>query len=380
MTKPLPDDLAPVVPAARLAPAPPSRGGRLELDELDRHIIELLRRDGRRSSSSVARALGAAKQTVAKRLSRLLKRDAIRVTARVDPVAFGFPIDCGIGVRVRPGSIDRVSEQLAAMDHVAWVGSSTGSFDILADAFLADTEAVFEFLHERLAHMPDIVETREWLVLRSAKYVYLWDQDPAPGGPTATGAGEPATGGRRAAGSHAVAAAEGLRGWTTRPGSALAPARVDDLDRAIIGLLRENGRRSLADIARRVHVTEATAASRVDRLLSSGAMRIIAHVNWPVIGFPVNVNVGIKAARGRAEEVGARVETLPYISFAGYTTGDYDIIAEAFLPDDASLHDFLNVEVGGTRGVESAEAWHILRVYKVNYMWEGERISHTALA
>ncbi|MBM3148187.1 MAG: Lrp/AsnC family transcriptional regulator, partial [Actinobacteria bacterium] len=110
-----------------------------------------------------------------------------------------------------------------------------------------------------------------------------------------------------------------------------------------------------------------------------GAMRIIAHVNWPVIGFPVNVNVGIKAARGRAEEVGARVETLPYISFAGYTTGDYDIIAEAFLPDDAGLHDFLNVEVGGTPGVESAEAWHILRVYKVNYMWEGERISHTAL-
>ncbi len=382
MTKPPPDELGAVVPAARLTPAPSSRAGRLELDELDRHIIELLRRDGRRSSSSVARALGAAKQTVAKRLSRLLKRDAIRITARVDPVAFGFPIQCGIGVRVRPGSIDRVSERLAAMDHVAWVGSSTGSFDILADAFLPDTEAVFEFLHQRLAHMPDIVDTHEWLVLRSAKYVYLWEQEPAPptGRQAAAAAGEAATGGRGAADSDGATAAEGLRGWTTRPGSALAPAQVDDLDRAIIGLLRENGRRSLADIARRVHVTEATGASRVDRLLNSGAVRIIAHVNWPVIGFPVNVNVGIKAARGRVEEVGARVETLPYISFAGYTTGDYDIIAEAFLPDDAGLHDFLNVEVGSTPGVESAEAWHILRVYKVNYMWEGERISHTALA
>jgi len=341
--------------AARLAPAPLPHAKPVELDELDRHIVELLRRDGRRSSSSVARRLGVAKQTVAKRLDRLLKRDAIRISARVDPVAFGFPICCSIGVRVKPGSIDRVSEQLAAMDHVAWVGSSTGSFDVLADAFLPDTDAVFEFLHERLASMPDIVKTREWLVLRSAKYVYLWDEEQA-------------------------ADTEALRGWTTKLGSGLAPACVDDLDRAIIGLLRQDGRRPLADIARRVRVTEATVASRVDRLLSAGAMRIIAHVNWPAIGFPENVNVGIRAARGRVQEVGARIESLPYVSFAGYTTGDYDMIAEAFLPDDASLLDFLNVEVGGIPSVESAEAWHILRVSKVNYMWEGERISHTALA
>ena len=343
------------VAAARQAPVPLPHSQRLELDELDLQIVELLRRDGRRSSSSVARQLGVAKQTVAKRLGRLLEHDAIRITARVDPVAFGFPICCGIGVRVRPGCIDRVSERLAAMDHVAWVGSSTGSFDVLADAFLPDTDAVFEFLHERLATMPDIVDTREWLVLRSAKYVYLWDEERPPG-------------------------TETLRGWTTKPGSALAPARVDDLDRAIIGLLRQDGRRPITDIARRVRVTEATVASRVDHLLSTGAMRIIAHANWPVMGFPVNVSLSIKAARGRVEEVGERLETLPYITFAGYTTGNYDMIAEAFLPDDASLLDFLNVQVGGIAGVESAEAWHILRVSKVNYMWEGERISHTALA
>ncbi len=344
-----------VRPAARLAPASGLRPTSGELDELDQHIVELLRRDGRRSSASVARQLGVGKQTVTKRLDRLLKRDAIRITARVDPIAFGFPICCSIGVRVRPGSIGRVSDQLAAMDHVAWVGSSTGSFDVLADAFLPDADAIFEFLHQRLAGMADIVETREWLVLRSAKYVYLWDEGRTDGN-------------------------EALRGWTTRPGSTLEPARVDGLDRAIIGLLRDDGRRPLTDIARRVGVTEATVASRVERLLRTGAMQIIAHVHWPAIGFPVNVNIGIKAARGRVQEVGARIETLPNISFAGYTTGDFDMIAEAFLPDDASLLDFINAQIGGIPGVESSETWHILHVSKVNYMWEGERISHTALA
>lgn len=330
-------------------------GHSVEFDDLDWRIVELLRRDGRRSSSSVARQLAVAKQTVTKRLDGLLKRDIIRISARVDPVAFGFPICCSIGVRVKPGSTDVVGARLAAMGNVAWVGASTGSFDVLADAFLPDTDAIFEFLEQQLAGMPDIVETREWLVLRSAKYAYMWYEERPDG--------------------H-----EALRGWTTKPGSKLEPARIDDLDRAIIGLLREDGRRPFTDIARRVGVTEATAASRVDRLLRDGAVRVIAHVNWPAAGFPVNVNVGIKAARGQVQQVGARLATLPNISFAGYTTGDFDIIAEAFLPDDASLLDFLNVEVGGIPGVESAETWHILRVSKVNYMWEGEKISHTALA
>lgn len=331
------------------------------LDELDWRIVELLRRDGRRSSASVARELGVAKTTVTQRLGHLLECDAIRVTARVDPVALGFPIQCSIGVRVKPGSAYRVATELAAMDCVAWVGSSTGSFDVLADAFLPDTDAIFEFLEQRLAAMPDIVHTREWLVLRSAKYVYLWERERADAAGRDNGR-------------------EALRGWTAKPGSVLEPARIDDLDRAIIGLLREDGRRPFTDIARRVQVTEATVASRVNGLQRSGVMLVIAHVNWPAIGFPVNVNVGIKVARGRVAEVGARLATLPNVSFAGYTTGDFDIIAEAFLPDSARLLDFLNVDLAAIPGVESTETWHILQVEKVNYMWQGERLSRRALA
>ena len=178
---------------------------RIGLDELDRHIVDLLRRDGRRSVSSLARALGVTKQTVAKRLDRLLKREAIHITARVDPVALGFPLFCGIGVRVKPGATNRVAEQLAAMDSVAWVGCSTGGFDILAEVFLPDTDAVFEFLDQRLAEMPDIMTTREWLVLRSAKYEYLWEDHAAK-----EGTREPSCAAGRDGGAR-----EPVRGWTT---------------------------------------------------------------------------------------------------------------------------------------------------------------------
>jgi len=342
--------------------APEAAAG-LQLDELDRQIVDSLRRDGRRSAASVARSLGVAKQTVAKRLDRLLKRDAIRITARVDPVALGFPLFCSIGVRVKPGAMHRVAEQLAAIDYVAWASCSTGSFDVLADAFLPDTDAMFEFLDQRLARMPDITATREWLVLRSAKYVYLWEdarERPAP--PSLA----------------RDADHESVRGWTTKPGSARELVRLDDLDRAIVQLLRQDGRRPLADIARRVKVTEATVSSRVERLLRTGAVLVIAHVNWPAIGFPVHVNVGVKVTRGHVLEVGDELAAHPNVSYVGYTTGDFDIIADAFLADSASLLQFLNADLPAIPAVQSTETWHVLSVAKVNYQWEGEKIGRVA--
>ena len=338
---------------------------RIKLDQLDQQMIEMLHRDGRRSVASLARALGVTNQTVTKRLDRLLSRDAIRITVRVDPVALGFPLFWSVGVRVKPGAANRVAAEFASMDDVAWVGRSTGGFDVMIEVFLPDTDAVFEFLNTRLAEMPDIVATREWLVLRSAKYEYLWESDGT--GPESARSTQEAEGGD--------GAREPVHGWTTKPGSQRDLVRVDDLDREIIRLLRQDGRRPLADIARRVNVAEGTVASRVERLLRGGAMQVIAHVNWPAIGYPVHVNVGIGITRGQVVQVGERLAAQPNVSYVGYTTGDFDVVAEAFLPDNASLLEFIDADVAAIPAVESIETWHVLQVAKVNYEWEGERIS-----
>lgn len=326
------------------------------LDELDRRIIDVLRRDGRRSVTSVAQDVGVTKQTVAKRLDRLLESETIRITALVDPVALGFPLFWSIGVRVRPDARDRVAERLAAMDQIAWVAWCTGGFDIMLEAFLADTVDVFEFLNERLGGMPDIIATRESLVLRSAKYDYLWDEG---------GAGEPLSDGDGRGPA---------RGWSTGPAAARGLVRVDDLDRTVIGLLRQDGRRPFADMARRAGVAEGTVASRVDRLVRSGALLVVAQVDWPAAGHPVHVNMGVKVARGQAVRVGERVAAHPKVSYVGYTTGEFDLLVEAFLPDNAGLLEFIDAHVGAIPEVESIETWHVLRVTKSNAEWEGERL------
>lgn len=330
----------------------------------------------------MAQSIGVGKQSVSKRLDRLLSSGAILITAFVDPIALGFPLFCNLGVRVRLGAAQTVGSELATMEHVSYVGYSTGTFDLLVEAFLPDTEAVFEFLNQKLAAMDGIVDAKAWFVLRSAKYVYMWEESNADETSRAAAADAQnheldGVASQLPAGARANEST--MRGWTTKPGSALRLVRPDDLDREIIRLLREDGRRPYTDIAKRADVTKVTVAKRVTRLLGTGAMLIVAHVNWPVVGYPVDVNIGIKASRGRVEEVGSRLAALTNVDYVGYTTGDFDIVAEAFLRDTGSLLEFLSVDIAAIPGVESTETWHVLRTEKFNYMWEGETVGRTPL-
>ena len=57
-------------------------------------------------------------------------------------------------------------------------------------------------------------------------------------------------------------------------------APLDEVDRALLGALVDDGRQSLRTIAERLHVSRATAYARLDRLVEQGV----------VDGFTVRVN------------------------------------------------------------------------------------------
>jgi len=177
--------------------------GTVEMDELDRRIMQLLRPNARRSYASIARAIGVSEPTVRSRVARLVKGGAILPWARVNPAAIGFPVDAMVGIRVKQGCSKQVGAKLAAMENVAYVAYTTGSFDILIEAFLPDTEGLFRFLNEDLEAVDGIAHTETWHVLRTEKFFYNWEGEyvgldsPADAGPSATGAGPPGDAQRR---------------------------------------------------------------------------------------------------------------------------------------------------------------------------------------
>jgi Lrp/AsnC family transcriptional regulator for asnA, asnC and gidA len=149
--------------------------GSLTLDELDRHIMKLLRHDGRLSYARIARTVGVSEPTVRKRIDRLVYAGAIMIMARVNPAPIGFPIDAFIGIKAVRGRVKEVGTRLAGMENVAYVAYLAGSFDILIEAFLPDTEGLFKFLNEDLEAIDGISATETWHVMRTEKFFYNWE-------------------------------------------------------------------------------------------------------------------------------------------------------------------------------------------------------------
>lgn len=69
---------------------------------------------------------------------------------------------------------------------------------------------------------------------------------------------------------------------------ALMAVSLDDIDRRIIALLQKDGRMSARDISRRLgDIGDRAVRYRIDRLVRSGAIAIIAVVDNERIGYPV---------------------------------------------------------------------------------------------
>lgn len=149
--------------------------GTVDMDVLDRRIVQLLRPNARRSFASIARAIGVSEPTVRNRVDRLVKRGAILPWARVNPAAIGLPVDAMVGIRVKQGFSRQVGAKLTEIPNVSYVAYTTGSFDILIEVHLADNEGLFRFLNEDLEAIEGVAYKETWHVLRADKLNFDWE-------------------------------------------------------------------------------------------------------------------------------------------------------------------------------------------------------------
>jgi DNA-binding Lrp family transcriptional regulator len=115
--------------------------------------------------------------------------------------------------------------------------------------------------------------------------------------------------------------------------------RVDDLDRQILSLLVEDGRRTYDDIGRRVSLSAPSVKRRVDRLRASGALEgFTAVVDHGAMGWDTEALVELFFRPGtQIEEVGQILREHPEVVEAWSVTGDADAIARVRTEDNASL-------------------------------------------
>ncbi|MPQ98879.1 AsnC family transcriptional regulator [Modestobacter sp. I12A-02628] len=153
------------------------------------------------------------------------------------------------------------------------------------------------------------------------------------------------------------------------------PVVLDDLSRAIIEQLQEDGRRPYARIAEAVGLSEAAVRQRVQRLLDAGVMQIVAVTDPRQVGFARQAMVGIRT-HGDTRVVADALAGFEEVDYVVIAAGSLDLLVEVVCADDDQLLDTVS-RIRGVAGVESTETFLYLGLRKQTYAWGTRRPEQT---
>ena len=143
---------------------------------------------------------------------------------------------------------------------------------------------------------------------------------------------------------------------------------LDDVSKAIIEQLQQDGRRSYAAIGKVVGLSEAAVRQRVQRLIESGVMQVVAVTDPLEMGFARQAMVGIRVA-GPLEPVADQLAELDAVDYVVVTAGSYDLLAEVVCESDEHLLELISGQIRTIDGVVATETFMYLSLRKQTYSW-----------
>lgn len=146
------------------------------------------------------------------------------------------------------------------------------------------------------------------------------------------------------------------------------PAPLDDVSKAIIAELQEDGRRSYAAIGKAVGLSEAAVRQRVQRLVDGGVMQVVAVTDPLEMGFARQAMIGVKAT-GALEPIADALAELDEVDYVVITAGSFDVLAEVVCESDEHLLQIISGRIRTIPGVLSTETLVYLKLRKQTYAW-----------
>jgi DNA-binding Lrp family transcriptional regulator len=144
----------------------------VQLDDIDRRIIDALRRDGRLSVRALAEEVSISRANAYTRLERLTSSGAITgFTATVDPAAIGLGTSAYVTLTVRQNSWRELKARLQAIPEVHHMALVGGEFDVILLVRAADNAALRDVVLNELQAIPEVLATRTSLVFEDVENV-----------------------------------------------------------------------------------------------------------------------------------------------------------------------------------------------------------------
>jgi Lrp/AsnC family transcriptional regulator for asnA, asnC and gidA len=137
----------------------------VQLDEIDREILETLKQDARTSFREIAKRQGVSPDTIGKRYERLREEGIILgSTVVLDPSKIGYTFITRFGINVRPAYSSQVLDQIIKIPSVIIASKLVGSHDLVAISVIKDLEHLWR-LRDTILEMPYVekMEVGIWI-------------------------------------------------------------------------------------------------------------------------------------------------------------------------------------------------------------------------
>lgn len=191
-------------------------------------------------------------------------------------------------------------------------------------------------------------------------------------------AANPGNGARDGAGRTRVPRGRGKATNATRatPGERSRPMiQPDDLDRQIIAMLREDGRRSNREVARHLGVPEATVRYRVRRLTDSGILKIAASVDPEHLGYALTAVISVQVEPRQFVSASNVISAMPEVMWLAITAGASDIIFTASFHNQEEMFAFVADRLAHVDGIDRIHTSVCMRVVKKSHQWSTDLTS-----
>lgn len=126
------------------------------IDDVDRSIVEELRREGRATNQEIADHLGLTAATVSSRIRRMEGAGLLRVVAVSDFAAHGYNVLLEVAIEVRNRPASDVAAELAELPEVFAAHLVTGRYDIDLLVVLKDFGELADLLLNKISKVSGI--------------------------------------------------------------------------------------------------------------------------------------------------------------------------------------------------------------------------------
>ena len=149
----------------------------------------------------------------------------------------------------------------------------------------------------------------------------------------------------------------------------MSKSKIDAVDRKILALLAQDGRRSNREIAQELGLGEGTVRGRIKRMQKNNIIKIQALTSFAGPEPPIMAYIGVRADLAQVEKIARAIAEMSVVRFVATLMGRYDILVITLVKDGGELVRLVNEEIMTLPGVKHADTTLAVKGLKYDYRW-----------